>query len=94
MTELVTSQEHTPSRRRMALSARRFALGVLTGFLLATPLLAACGGQTDNLDVVNLNKLTVDQHLYLKGPDGKKFEISVAKDASAKDVVTATPVGK
>ena len=74
--------------------AKRFALGVATGFLLAMPLLAACGGQTDNLDVVNLNMLTVDQHLYLKGPDGTKFEISVGKDPSGKDVVTATPVGK
>jgi hypothetical protein len=90
----MTELEHTPSRRRMALPAKRFALGVATGFLLAIPLLSACGGQTDNLDVVSLNKLTVDQHLYLKGPDGTKFEISVGKDASGKDVVAATPVGK
>jgi hypothetical protein len=86
MTKPVTSQDPT---NRAALPGKRFALGIVTGLLLAIPLLAACGGQTDNLDVVNLNTVTVDQHLYLKGPDGKKYEISISKDA-----VTATPVGK
>ena len=69
---------------------RRFALGVATGIVLAVSLLAACGGPTTE----ELGILSVKQHLYLNGPDGAKFEISVGKDASGKAVVTATPVGK
>jgi hypothetical protein len=33
-------------------------------------------------------------HLYLNGLGGTKYEVSIGKDASGKDVVTATPVGK
>jgi hypothetical protein len=67
---------------------RRFALGVATGFVLAVSLLAACGGNSTEEDT-----LFVKQHLYLIGPDGAKFEISIVKDASGKDVVSATRVG-
>jgi hypothetical protein len=34
----------------------------------------------------------ITDHLYLNGPDGTTFEISVGKDANGKDVVTATRV--
>ena len=34
----------------------------------------------------------ITDHLYLNGPDGMTFEISVGKDANGKDVVTATRV--
>jgi hypothetical protein len=67
---------------------RRFALGVATGFVLAVSLLAACGADSTEWDT-----LTVNQHLYLKDPDGMKFEINIGKDASGQDVVTATRVG-
>ena len=52
-------------------------------------LLAACGANYTEEDT-----LFVKQHLYLNGPDGAKFEISIVKDASGRDVVTATRVGK
>jgi hypothetical protein len=66
---------------------RRYALDVATGLVLAASLLTACNrSETDEFDTVVMN------HLYLKNPDGTKFEISVGKDASGKDVVTATRV--
>jgi hypothetical protein len=73
----------------MTLAARRFALGVATGFVLAVTLLAACGGNLTEEDT-----LYVKAHLYLNGPGGTKYEVSIGKDASGKGVVTATPVGK
>ncbi len=79
---------HKHPVRRVVLSSRRFALGVAAGFVLAMSLLAACGGNSTEEDT-----LFVKQHLYLDGPDGVKFEISVVKDASGKDVVNATRVG-
>jgi hypothetical protein len=75
-------------RRRAVIPVRRFALGVATGFVLAVSPLVACGGNSTEEEI-----LFVKQHLYLNGPDGAKFEISVVKDASGKDVVTATRVG-
>jgi hypothetical protein len=96
MTETVTSRDstrmppgHYHRGRRAVLPARRFALGVATGFVLTVSLLAACGANYTEEDT-----LFVKQHLYLNGPDGAKFEISIVKDVSGKDVVTATPVGK
>ena len=105
MTETVTSRDSTSMpprpdrrRRRAVLPVRRFALGVATGFVLAASLLAVCtacgsgpgeyisGGQ-------QIDWITITDHLYLE-KDGTKFEISVGKDASGKDVVTATRVGK
>ncbi|WNG91079.1 hypothetical protein [Mycobacterium sp. ITM-2016-00318] len=82
-----TGQDHR--RTRALLPVRRFALGVATGAVLAVSLLAACGGDSTEWDT-----LTVNQHLYLNGPDGTKFEISVGKDASGQDVVTATRIGE
>lgn len=70
------------------LPARRLGLGVATGFVLAVSVLVACAGNYTEEDA-----LFVKQHLYLNGPDGAKFEISVGKDVSGKDVVTATRVG-
>jgi hypothetical protein len=52
-------------------------------------LFVACGANTTEEDT-----LFVKQHLFLNGPDGAKFEISIVKDASGNDVVTATRVGK
>ena len=46
----------------MTLAARRFALGVATGFVLAVTLLAACGGNLTEEDT-----LYVKEHLYLNG---------------------------
>ncbi len=91
MSETVTSRDSTSLRGgfRATSPVRRFPLGVVTGLVLAASLLAACGGTTEEFDTV-----TINNHLYLKGPDGTKFEISVGKDASGKDVVTATRVGK
>ena len=96
MTETVTSRDstgvaagHDHNLLRLLLPVRRFALGVATGFVLAVSLLAACGGNYTEEDI-----LFVKQHLYLNGPGGTKFEISVGKDASGKDVVTATPTNK
>ena len=91
MTETVTSRDSISLRRglRAMLPVRRFALGVVTGIALSASLLAGCGGTTEEFDTV-----TINNHLYLKGSDGTKFEISVGKDASGKDVVTATRVGK
>jgi hypothetical protein len=99
MTETVTSRDSTSMppgqnhrRRRAVLPVTRFALGVATGLVFAVSLLAACGGNGGNYTAEDT--LFVKQHLYLNGPDGAKFEISVGKDASGKDVVTATRVGK
>jgi hypothetical protein len=94
MTETATSCDSTsmPPRcnpRRAVPPVRRFGLGVATGFALAMLLFVACGANTTEEDT-----LFVKQHLFLNGPDGAKFEISIVKDASGKDVVTATRVGK
>lgn len=96
MTETVTTGDststlpgHNHRGRRAMLPVGRFALGVVTGFVLAVSLLVACGANYTEEDT-----LFVKQHLYLNGPEGAKFEISVVKDASGKDVVIATRVGK
>jgi hypothetical protein len=96
MSETVTLRDwtsmspgHNHRHRRALLPVRRFALGVATGFVLAVSLLAACGGNYTEEDT-----LFAKQHLYLNDPGGTKFEISVGKDASGKDVVTATRVGQ
>jgi len=39
-----------------------------------------------------IDRMLITDHLYLNGPDGTTFEISVGKDANGKDVVTATRV--
>jgi hypothetical protein len=85
MRETVTSGESTRMPPGHKHPVRRV---VAAGFALAMSLLAACGGNSTEEDT-----LFVKQHLYLNGPDGVKFEISVVKDASGKDVVTATRVG-
>ncbi|MCT7658875.1 hypothetical protein [Mycobacterium deserti] len=73
---------------RALLPVKRFALGVVTGLVLAVSLLAACGADSTEWDT-----LTVNQHLYLKDPAGTTFKIGIGKDASGKDLVTATRVG-
>lgn len=101
MTETITtSRDSTTLRRglRATVPVRRYALGVATCLLLAPSLFAgcknvqveACTGCTLDVDNLNADRITVGHHLYLKGPDGTKFEISVGNDASGKDVVTAT----
>jgi hypothetical protein len=39
-----------------------------------------------------IDRMLITDHLYLNGPDGTTFEISVGKDANGQDVVTATRV--
>jgi hypothetical protein len=103
MTATVTSREskrmplgQDHRRRRAVLPARRYGLGVATCLVLATSPMAGCDGgtSTETVDNLNAHTITVGQHLYIKAPDGTKFEISVGKDASGKDVVTATRVDK
>ena len=99
MTETVTSRDSTSMsrdnhrHRRAMLPARRFALGVATGLVLAASLLAvctACGGEGEYITGgEQIDRITVTDQLYLE-KDGTKYEISVGKD----DVVTATRVGK
>jgi hypothetical protein len=40
-----------------------------------------------------IDTMIITDHLYLHGPTGSMFEISVGKDANGRDVVTATPAG-
>ena len=40
-----------------------------------------------------IDTMIITDHLYLHGPSGSTFEISVVKDANGGDVVTATPAG-
>ncbi len=91
MTKAATSHDSTNLRHgmRTTLDMRRFVLGVATGFVLAASLLAACGANYTEEDT-----LFVKQHLYLNGPGGTKYEISISKDANGKDIVAATPAGK
>jgi len=73
----------------------RSALVAAASLVLAAPLLAACnGGEVDNIYKLNSDIVNVDQHLYLKSPDGTKFEISIGKDATGKDVLMARRVGQ
>lgn len=83
-----TSRNSTPLRRGLqaTLPGRRFALGVATGFVLGASLLAGC--ESDNY--TGEGTLEVYKHLYLHS-NGTKYEITEDKDASGKDVVTATP---
>jgi hypothetical protein len=39
-----------------------------------------------------IDRMFITDHLYLNGPDGTTFEISVGKNANGEDVVTATRV--
>ena len=79
MTETVmTSRNSTILRRglRATVPVRRYALGVATCLVLAASLLAGCGGtSTETVDNLNADTITVGQHLYVKAPDGTKFEI-------------------
>jgi hypothetical protein len=92
MTEMVESPtstgEHAESQRPRIFQVGRFALGVATGIVLAVALLAACGADSTEWDIV-----TVNQHLFVKDPAGTKFEISVVKDSTGKDTLTAIRVG-
>lgn len=96
-------------RRRAMLHARRHALGAAPFLILAAWLPAGCGngpnevssggsetctGCTLDVDEVNVGTITGDQHLYLKFPDGTKYEISVGKDASGDRVMTPTLIGR
>jgi hypothetical protein len=68
---------------------------VATGVVLVGSLLVACKSDSwESVGHLNADTVTVDEHLYLKGPDGTKFEISIGKDPSGKDIVTATRVGQ
>jgi hypothetical protein len=73
----------------MTLATRRFAVGVVTGFVLAVSLFAACGGNLTEEDT-----LYIQEHPYLNGPGGTKYEVSIGKDASGEVLVTVTPVGR
>jgi hypothetical protein len=126
MTETATTRNstspspgHNRRRRRAVLPARRFALGVATGFVLAVALLAtttACGGggqggpaqqinvgptQQKGIPIAEeitggeqIDRMVITEHLYLNGPDGTTFEVSVGKDANGKDTLILTPVGR
>jgi hypothetical protein len=39
-------------------------------------------------------RVTIDDHLYLKGPDGTELGIRVGMDATGKDALTVTRVGE
>lgn len=92
-------------RLRAAMAVRRFALGVATGLVLAASLLAAFMASSQpaaHSDVgvgeiitggEQIDTLVITDHLYLRGPGATMVEISVGKDASGKNVVTATPGG-
>lgn len=41
-----------------------------------------------------IDTMFITDHLYLNGPDGTTFEISVGKDPNGKDTLTLTPVGR
>jgi hypothetical protein len=92
-------------RLRAAMAMRRFALGVATGGAIAALLLAvsmAWSPPTAHSDIhvaesttggEAIDTLVVTDHLYLHGPGGTLFELSISKDASGKPMVTATPAG-
>lgn len=93
-------------RRLQALiAARRFALGVVTGLVLAASVLAtftAWSEPTAHSDIgvgqiitggEQIDTMVITDHLYLHGPGGALFEISVGKDGNGKAVVSATPAG-
>jgi hypothetical protein len=92
-------------RLRAPMAVGRLALGVATGLVLAASLLAtfmAWSEPAAHSDVgvgetitggEQIDTMIITDHLYLHGPDGTMFEIRVGKDASGKDVVTATPAG-
>jgi len=93
-------------RRLHALvSVRRFALGVVTGVVLATSLLAAFTTSTEptaHSDIgvgrfytggEQIDTMVITDHLYLNGPGGALFEISIGNGAGGKPVVTAAPAG-
>jgi hypothetical protein len=96
---------HEHRRLRASMAVRRFALGVATGLVLAASLVAtlmAWSAPAAHSDVgvgesitggEQIDTLVITNHLYLHGPGGTMFEISVGTDASGKDVVTATPGG-
>jgi hypothetical protein len=44
-------------------------------------------------DGEQIDTMVITDHLYLHGSGGALFDIRVGKDASGKDVVTATPAG-
>jgi hypothetical protein len=93
-------------RRLHALvSVRRFTLGVVTGVVLAGSLMAAFTTWTEptaHSDIgvgrfytggEQIDTMVITDHLYLNGPGGALFEISVGNDASGKAVVNAAPAG-
>jgi hypothetical protein len=86
MSKTVPVRDHRHLRRPHPVT--RLALGIASGVVLAAPLLAGCSGGT----TTEFDSVTVNDHLYLKAPDGTKFEISVGKDATGKDEVTVTRV--
>jgi hypothetical protein len=71
---------------RAAPGLGRFGLGVVTGLVLAVALLSSCGADSTEWDT-----LTVNQHLYLRDPEGAKVEVGVGKDATGKDILVLTP---
>jgi hypothetical protein len=106
--EIVMNEKHlsTAIRRLQRLIAvRRFTLGVVTGLVFAGSLMAtvmAWSGPAAHSDVgvgqmttggESIDTLVITDHLYLRGPGGALFDISVAKDASGKAVVNAAPAG-
>jgi hypothetical protein len=92
-------------RLHASVSLRRFTLGVVTGVVLAASLLAAFVTWTEptaHSDIgvgqittggEQIDTMVITDHLYLHGSGGALFDIRVGKDASGKDVVTATPAG-
>jgi hypothetical protein len=58
--------------------------------MLAYIAAGGCGGGT----TTEFDSVTIDDHLYLKGPDGTELGIRVGMDATGKDALTVTRVGE
>jgi hypothetical protein len=91
----------TIRRLRARIAKRRFALGVATGASLLGIFMAwgepAAHSDVTVAEVIKggqaIDTLVVTDHLYLHGPGGTLFEISVGKDASGNATLTAKPGG-
>ena len=92
-------------RLQALIAVRRFALGVVTGLVLGVSVLAtfmAWSEPAAHSDIgvgqittggEQIDTLVITDHLFLHGPGGALFDISVGKDASGKAAVNSTPAG-
>jgi hypothetical protein len=105
--EMVMMKHLSTAVRRLQglIAVRRFTLGVVTGLVFAGSLMAtfmAWSGPAAHSDVgvgqitsggEQIDTMVITDHLYLRGPGGALFDVSVGKDASGKAVVNAAPAG-